>query len=213
MAPGRPKIYHITHVNNLPQVIADGGLVCDVEMIARGGPQTTIGMSNIKARRSSLPVHPHPGTSVGDYVPFYFCPRSIMLYVIHCANHPDLAYSGGQESIVHLECDLHDVVERARHGNQRWAFTSSNAGARYTQFYDSLDELDELAWDAIQTDQWGKPAVKEMKQAEFLLHREFPWDLVERIGVRTAAVLGQVQRSLTKTTHQPRASIIRQWYY
>jgi len=94
--PARPKIYHITHVDNLAAIIADGGLVSDATMIARGGPQTAIGMSSIKQRRLSLPVHCHPGDCVGDYVPFYFCPRSIMLFVIHCQNHPDLAYRGGQ---------------------------------------------------------------------------------------------------------------------
>jgi hypothetical protein len=60
-------------------------------------------MSAIKRRRvEELEVSCHPGTKVGDYVPFYFCPRSVMLYVIHRANHPDLSYRGGQEPIVHL---------------------------------------------------------------------------------------------------------------
>jgi hypothetical protein len=84
--PSRPKIYHITHVDNLPAIISDGGLISDAAMIARGGPATPIGMSKIKQRRLSLPVHCHPGDHVGDYVPFYFCPRSIMLFVIHCAS-------------------------------------------------------------------------------------------------------------------------------
>jgi hypothetical protein len=40
-------------------------------------------MSSIKRRRiEQLAVSCHPGTRVGDYVPFYFCPRSIMLFVI-----------------------------------------------------------------------------------------------------------------------------------
>lgn len=106
--PGRPKIYHITHVDNLGGIIADGGLVSDREIIERGGPTQTIGMSDIKRRRvEEIAVYCHPGTKVGDYVPFYFCPRSVMLYVIHCANHPELIYRGGQEPIVHLEADLY----------------------------------------------------------------------------------------------------------
>jgi hypothetical protein len=46
-------------------------------------------------------------------VPFYFCPRSLMLFVIYRQNHPDLAYRDGQEPIVHQEADLHEVVNRA----------------------------------------------------------------------------------------------------
>ncbi len=57
-------------------------------MIKRGGPAGSIGMSNIKQRRLQLPLRCHKGDSVGEYVPFYFCPRSVMLYLIYRANHP-----------------------------------------------------------------------------------------------------------------------------
>jgi len=49
-------------------------------------------------------------TTVGQYVPFYFCPRSVMLYVLHRGNHPSLEYRGGQTPLVHLEADLLSVV-------------------------------------------------------------------------------------------------------
>ena len=86
--PAKPKIYHIVHVDRLASIIADGCLWSDVVMAQRQGAGTTIGMGSIKPGRLGLPVPCHPGTRVGEYVPFYFCPRSIMLYVIHCANHP-----------------------------------------------------------------------------------------------------------------------------
>ena len=108
--PSQPKIYHITHVDNLSAILKAGELLSDSEMLARGGPAAAIGMSSIKQRRLALPVATHPSCMVGDFVPFYFCPRSIMLFVIHCANHPGLAYRGGQRPIVHLEADLHAVV-------------------------------------------------------------------------------------------------------
>ena len=74
--PQQPKIYHITHVDNLVPIIDDGGLVSDATMIARGGPVAAIGMTGIKQRRLTLPVRCHEGDHVGDYVPFYFCPCS-----------------------------------------------------------------------------------------------------------------------------------------
>ena len=91
-------------------------------------------MSSIKQRRLSLPVKCHPGNCVGDYVPFYFCPRSVMLYLIYRGNHPELTYRGGQGPIIHLEADLSAVVAWANENGRRWAFTLSNAGAVYTQF-------------------------------------------------------------------------------
>src|SRR5437764_965792 len=99
--PPRPKIYHITHSNNLARITADGCLFSDKIMVNRGDA-TVVGMGTIKTRRLGLPVRCHPGDFVGDYVPFYFCPRSVMLYVIHAGNHPELTYRGGQEPILHL---------------------------------------------------------------------------------------------------------------
>ena len=97
---------------------------------ASRAPGTTIGMSHIKQRRLTYQLNSRPGLRVGDCVPFYFCPRSIMLYVIHMANSPELDYRGGQGPIVHLEADLHEAVDWAERHGRRWAFTLSNAGSR-----------------------------------------------------------------------------------
>ena len=40
-----------------------------------------------------------------------FCPRSIMLYILHMGNHPDISYKGGQQPIVHLQADFHKVID------------------------------------------------------------------------------------------------------
>ena len=126
--PTQPKIYHIVHVDRLAS-IADRGLWCDARMLNRARAGTTIGMSSIKQRRLQLPIDCHQGLMVGDCVPFYFCPRSIMLYLIHCANSQELAYLGGQGPIVHLELDLLEVVSWTASKQRRWAFTLSNAGS------------------------------------------------------------------------------------
>jgi hypothetical protein len=139
-------------------------------------------MSKIKKRRQTMPVSCHSGIHVGECVPFYFCPRSIMLFVIHCKNHPDLAYTRGQEPIIHLEADLHDVVAWATQANHRWAFSSSNAGAFYTPYFDNLADLMQLDWTAIAATDFRAPAVKEKKQAEFLLEGAFPWSLAKIEG-------------------------------
>ncbi len=94
--PANPKIYHIVHLDRLTSIISEGRLWCDAEVIQRTDIGTTIGMSSIKGRRlTELRLTSHPGLFVGQCVPFYFCPRSIMLYVIYRANHPDLDYRGG----------------------------------------------------------------------------------------------------------------------
>src|ERR1700733_9022704 len=90
LPPAHPKIYHIVNVDRLPSIIAHGRLLCDSEIVKLQLPGTTIGMGSIKARRLQLPVTCYANAVVGDFVPFYFCPRSVMLYVIRCANSPEL---------------------------------------------------------------------------------------------------------------------------
>jgi hypothetical protein len=212
--PLSPKIYHITHVDSLPRIVAEGWLVSDAEMIRRGGPTVMIGMSKIKKRRvEELVVGCHPMTKVGDYVPFYFCPRSIMLYLIHRANHPELTYRGGQDPIIHLEADLHRVVQWADTNSVKWAFSPSNGGAYYTQsqFRKDLRQLDQLDWDAIDATDWVQK--QEQKQAEFLVHEWFPFSLVDRIGVRTRATELSVEAALASLAKAPTIRVEQAWYY
>lgn len=211
--PDRRKVYHITHVNNLAGIVADGKLVSDAQMIARGNPQANIGMSRIKARRLTLPVTCHPGDYVGGYVPFNFCPRSVMLYVIYRGNHPDLTYRGGQGPILHLEADLEETLAWADANTRRWAVTPANAGAVYTDFWASRDQLGQLDWAAIRNNNFRSSDVQEHKQAEFLMHDSFPWQLVRRIGVRSADIQAQVEALLAAAEHHPPVEIRPEWYF
>jgi hypothetical protein len=211
--PARPKIYHITHVDNLIPITAQRELLSDATMTAQGGAAVTIGMSAIKLRRLHLPVDCHPGDMVGDYVPFYFCPRSVMLYVIRCANHPALSYRGGQGHIVHLEADLHEVVAWATDVKRRWAFSLSNAGAYYAQFRASLAELDQVNWAAVEATDFRSEEVREGKQAEFLVHGSFPWSLVTRVGVKSAGIQTQAEAIIVAAEHQPTVEVRPEWYY
>lgn len=212
--PAHPKLYHITHVDNLAAIVADRCLVSDATMLVRAGPQQAIGMSSIKRRRvEELEVACHPGTKVGEYVPFYFCPRSVMLYVIHCANHPELTYRGGQDPIVHLEADLWEVIRWADSEDRRWAFSLSNAGAYYTEFRSRQEDLDELDWTAIAARDFRAPEIMERKQAEFLVYRFFPFDLVERIGVRSEAIRRRAESAISCSGHRPAVEIHPEWYF
>ncbi|MGP6156892.1 MAG: DUF4433 domain-containing protein [Vulcanimicrobiaceae bacterium] len=193
---------------------ADGYLWADSVVSARLKPGTVIGMSGIKSRRlNELQLDSHPGLFVGQCAPFYFCPRSVMLYLIYRANHPELSYRGGQEPIVHLECDLYDAIHWADAAGRRWAFTLSNAGSYYFEDRCDAARLDDIRWDAVGTNDWSNPATKEAKQAEFLVEESFPWALVERIGVYSVAIVQRAASSLQSGTHRPPIEIKTSWYY
>ena len=209
--PENPKIYHIVHIDRLESIIADGCLWCDAEMAQRALPGTIIGMDEIKQRRRRLPLSSHDGLYVGDCVPFYFCPRSVMLYLLYMRNHIALSYRGGQEPIVHLETDLYETAAWAEQQGKRWAFTLSNAGSYTFEDYCDLKKLDEIKWNAIEARDWQE--CRQWKQAEFLVEGSFPWTLVQRIGVHSKEVCQQAIEAMRSCTHKPCAEVKGDWYY
>ena len=211
--PNPIKIYHIVHIENLPSIISDGYLFSDAEMRKRLKDGVVIGMDKIKDRRLTLPIISHKRLCVGDCVPFYFCPRSPMLYMFHRGNSPDIKYRGGQEAIVHLVVDLRKTVEWANKNNLRWAFTTSNAGSYYFEDFADLNDLDKIDWQSVRTTQWYDRDIKEKKQAEFLVEQCFPWELVEGIGVFSQRQYEQIQELRIPKQKLPIVKVKKEWYY
>jgi hypothetical protein len=206
------------HVDRLASIVDGGQFYCDAELARRGAAGTNIGMASIKERRlTQLQLPSHPGLYVGHCVPFYFCPRSIMLYVISRRDHPELAYRDGQEPVVHLELDLRRTVAWAEANDRRWAFTLSNAGAYYFEDRANLADLDDINWNAVQTNRWAGQgidrSVKEGKQAEFLVENSLPWELVDRVAVHSQSYVARAAAAIARGAHRPTLEIKRDWYY
>ena len=212
--PKNPKIYHITHISNLDTILGDKVLWSDAKRLELGLDCEIVGMSEIKRRRlEELDVKCHSGTMVGEYVPFYFCPCSIMLYILHMGNHPGIDYREGQGPIIHLQADLKAAVKWATDNRIRWAFSDINAATYVAQFYDDLSQLNNVInWSAVEATDWRDAAIQEYKQAEFLTYESFPLGLVEKIGACNRRIRDQVIKKLGNRA-SPEVSIERNWYY
>ena len=159
--PAATPLYHITDVINLPAMLAAGGLRSDVGMGAT--THEVIGYDHIKRRRmTELSIPCRGGRFVGEFVPFYFCPRSPMLYTINIGKTGRPA--GCQSSIVHLV----STVAAAVNIGPDWAFSNGNAGAYHTDFFAALDFLDMLDWEIIESKDWGGNR-RHRKASEFLV--------------------------------------------
>ncbi|MBK6685930.1 MAG: DUF4433 domain-containing protein [Deltaproteobacteria bacterium] len=202
--PSDPLIFHITHVDNLPGIVGEGGLWCDRERIARQLGNTNIGHAHIKQRRLMRPVTTRAGGSLGDYVPFNFCPRSVMLFAVH-KGHQD--YTGGQEGVVHLVSSVSRAVALGR----AWAFTDRHAELGHALHFDDLANLSEVPWHVMGERYWS--GVKEERQAEFLVYEFFPWTAVTEVGVMTPAAAQGSRAALAAAQHQPTVTIHPDWYY
>lgn len=215
--PAEPKIFHITHKDNLPGIIGDGVIWSEDEIIRREINCNLVGMSEIKRRRlEEIKVECCPGTKVGEYAPFFYCPRSIMLFLLYKANHPDLAYRGGQRPIVHLQADLTEAIRWAEAEGKLWAISDGNASTGYVNF---SKDLDDVHWPSVQSNDFRKShfidgkQVHEYKQAEFLLMESFPWSLVEKIGVIDQDTADTVIELLKEKSDKALVKVERNWYF
>lgn len=206
------KIYHITHVDNLSSILAQGGLLSDSEMRRRNLKYSNIGYINVKGKRLYHPIHVAAQGYLGDYVPFNFCNRSVMLYVIYRKN-LQLLYQEGQEPIVHLVSDLRNILSTCN----TWFFSDRHAVLGYAIYYDNLNELGNIDFEVMKSLYWNNtrddPDKEERRQAEFLVHNFVSWNCITEIGVYNESYQQQVTALLKNTPHQPVINVHREWYY
>lgn len=204
-------IYHITHVNNLISILKSNGLIAYSCLQNQKTPYKNIAHSQIQDRRADTAVPCASGGCLHDYVPFYFAPRSPMLYTIHKGNVE--GHTGGQNSIIYLVSEAESIKAH----NLVFAFTDGHAIMDYSEFYDDLRNLNEIDWEAMEGKYWlnttEKPDRKCKRQAEFLVHQLCPWILIKGIGVINSTLESQAKSILQKFKYNTPVKVYPDWYY
>lgn len=204
-------IHHITHIANLSKIIRENGLWCENERARHGLDVINIAYTQLKSRRARTNVPICAQGVLADYVPFYFCNRSPMLYAIHQGNID--GYSDGQTPIIYLTSSVEEIgVTQCK-----WCFTDGHAVEAITRFYDKVEELNTtIDWDVIRDWRWNNhddPDRKRRKQAEFLVHHFVPWKCIQSIDVRNPDVAKQVRVILQELNTQVQIRVQPKWYY
>lgn len=200
--PATVEIFHITPIANLASILAEGGLHSDAALEAVD--HEIIGHSHIKQRRlTKYRVDCCGDRFVGEFVPFYFCPRSVMLYTINAGRTGKR--EGFQDEIVHLVSTVGIAVGIA----SEWAISDGNAGAEATSFSNDLAYLDSLDWDAINARYWGDRS--HQKAAEFLVSNFFPWSAITGIGCMSLAAQQRVLDVIG--SEGPTVNLKPNWYF
>lgn len=192
-APRPTRLFHITCIANLPSILEEDALVAKNRGIARDLRYHNIAYQGAQGARARRQVPDPPGGSIHDYVPFYFAPRSPMLYTIDRGNVDGCPWR--QADIVHFET----TVERVTSGGRPFVFFDRNATLAFSEAYTDLARLDDaVAWDLLtevpcldgfckfwhSKSSPGKYADRmERRQAEFLVQHRVPLALMTRLGV------------------------------
>ncbi len=211
MIPRPVNIYRITHFNNLAGVLSENGIWPENVRVARNMPYTSIAHANIQGRRCTKPVPCGPDGTVNDYVPWYFATKSPMLYALHKGSVQ--AHTKGQAPIIYFRSTVEAVGKAGLH----FVFTDGHAIMFNSKFYDDLGHLDRIDWPLMKAKYWhaisSDPDRPRRRQAEFLVHEFFPFELVEEIGVMTQTHKKKVEALLQTAQHKPIVNIRADWYY
>ena len=212
MSVPRPTpIYRLIHIDNLAVILDCGGMHAPNNPPEDACDYRAIHNLDIQKVRRQRPIPCGPGGTVHDYVAFYFGLRSPMLLQLHTGQVE--GYDDGQEPLIYAV----STVEKINEAGLDFVFSDGHGIAAFTQWYDDIDDLDKVDWDTAYARYWAD-TVDDMdrqrrKQAEFLVHRFCPWDVVNRIGVLHDAVKQRVERILDRKNVSMPVEVCRQWYY
>lgn len=204
-------IYHITHIDNLESILSECGLLAYNVMVETQTNYTNIAYGNIQYRRATTYVPCGEGGVLHDYVPFYFAPRSPMLYTISRGNVEN--YTQGQAAVIHLVSSIENIEAE----NLSFVFTDGHAVMTFTEFFDDLNYLGAIDWDVMGSRYWFDTNEdndrKRRRQAEFLVRNFLPWELITEIGVIDYTIQSQVENILQNFTDQTPVRVHKDWYY
>lgn len=222
-APKPTRLFHITAIANLPAILAAGALLSKNGGAAAGIDYQNIAHAGAQGARAVRAVPNPPGGLVHDYVPFYFAPRSPMLYAINGGRVAGCHWR--QADIAHFETTVENVTAAGR----PFVFYDRNATLAFSTAYTDLAHLDSgVAWDLIteapQLDGFCKfwqsrPADAryadrmERRQAEFLVRNDAPLGCITRLGVIDAARQAQVQDMVAHAGVPLAVDIMPSWYF
>lgn len=187
-------IYHFTRVEHLPTIV-EHGLMSDA--LVASHLRIEVGNRGIKAQRARRPVPIGPGGHVGDYVPFYYAPRSPMMFAIDRGNVP--SYTDGCERLIYLVASL----ERLWDAGIAPLGTDRNAVLDIATFaQEPASILDAVDWQLMGQKYWNNtpedPDRRERRQAECLVHGRVLWDLIDVVYVSSELVADEVRFVLAK---------------
>lgn len=201
-------LYHFTHLDNLPGIVAKG-------LVADGfdpGMVVECADPGIKQRRRDLPVSAGPGGVVAHYVPFYFAPRSPMLYRIHRGGVQN--YRHGQDELIYLVTR----VSRIEALGLAWVATDRNAAVEPARFVEAAYRLaDHVDWEVMAAQKWADTpddgSRKQRRMAEFLVHRHVPWNALTHVATCSHAMAEKVRTLVDGGGHVPRVVVRPGWYF
>lgn len=176
----RKPLFRMIHIDNAEHVLRNG--ICTRTHPMANPNYIEIGDNVLIEQRHSYSVGINPpGGNLGEYVPFYFAGHTPMLLNIKTGWRGVKRHS--QSEIIFIVTNVKYILENCG----EWCFTDGHAKEAITTFYNDLNDLSQLDWEAIRRRKWNNTLDdmdrQRKKQAEFLVRDFVPVECIRGIYV------------------------------
>ena len=222
-APRPTRLFHITALANLPAICSAGALLSKNRGAIAGVNYQNIAYAGAQGARARRAVPDPPGGVVHDFVPFYFAPRSPMLYAIDGGRVSGCDWR--QNDIIYFETTTQSVTTPG----VEFVFYDRNPTLEFSAAFTDLSQLDDaVAWDLLteaplldsfckywknSTSDLRYADRMERRQAEFLVKHRVPLANINRIGVMDGAKQAEVRAILVKSGVSLQIDVMSSWYF
>ena len=172
--------YRVTHIENLPLLIQNG-------IVSKHHPKAdksyiNIGHIEIVGLREKMNVKLEGYGHIGEYVPFYFTPRSIMLLNIITGVNNQFVPKRAKDELLIICCNILKLTTLPN-----WFFTDGQGNNNLTKHYNDMTQLGSIDWESIVKSDFSKKDndIDRFRryQAEFLVHNEVPISYIDSLYV------------------------------
>ncbi len=210
------RVYHLTHVRNLPGILAERALLAGAE------PEVGLSDAAMREERAAVTVpgattsgqddFPEPGASLAGFVPFFLSPDAPQWRSLReREEHPRVARAArawDPADFVFLVSTVRDVV-----GTElSFVVADGNAEGSSTRFASSKDDAERMLRRLHAANEGAG-----LLEAELLVANAFPLDAITLIGVCNDKVRASVRQVIAESTagasgFAPKVAVYPPWF-
>ena len=182
---GVERLHYMCHIENAPTVLLLGILSRSRALTM---PHRDVSLSSVQRQRETTLAL--SGRRLHEYACLYFATHTPMQYVLTCGTRgcPAIIH---EEQLVFIDVDAVKTFQR-----KGVIFTDGNAASNETNFYTRIEDIIQLDWDIIRTQDCYTREYKRKKAAEVLVPDRVPAELIKRVVVASKEARRALRQSI-----------------
>jgi hypothetical protein len=208
---GEQRIYHVTHMSNLADILSSGALRADESASGSTHPIVDISSAeNRQARRNTL-VAGTGSLSVASFVPFFLAPNAAVWQGVRTGSadprlSPAIRGTRASEFVILVSTVKH-VIDWQADGESTAVVTNGDATHVLTRFGATRGDSESMLR-RLRSDEDSDAILA----AEYLVPESLPFELVTLVGVAHDKARSEAKGILQSSAFSPKVAVYPPWF-